>query len=644
MKNSVLLVATFFLVGFLNAQVVFEEDFQDQAFPEGTIFYDFDQRTDLMIWQGFTIEDMMNWYVFSHYSEPDNYNAWSTGFSSTYVAGEVDNWFIFPAINIPPQSTLYYDARRTATANNNPFPEYVRVMISTTGTDTSDFVVMDEYQTLSNAWNTMSVSLENYAGMPVYLAFRNFGEHGVHMLVDNISIVSEATIIDDVEIVEALPQNFYLQPGTSDLTIKFNNIGTSIIQSIDVGWSVDGGLTFETTTLSGLNVGYNEAYQTVLYGFINLSETGGYEILIRLSNPNGNIDPTPENNEITRLVTVILNSGTRKVMLEEFTGTWCGWCPRGAIVMRDILLDYPEQVIGLAYHKGDPMEIEEYEELVGEIPMVNGYPSGSIDRFPFDMQAFYPMSLGTDVWEEKILERLGHPTPLNIAGNIAYDAVSKELTVTVDVDFVSADIGEFRVNCILTESGITGYPQANAYNNDPTTYPELYQAGDPIIDWEHNYVVRAMLGGPFGADDVIPYEVNAGENYAHIFNYMVPDEFVPENMNMIIYVSKHPEDFTLGRNILNASEYHLIDYITGIETESIREISLYPNPAEDMVCISNIQNAMVSMYDLNGREVLKKAIVQPNNPIDVSFLKQGTYIVEIESMQELHTLKVHILR
>ena len=393
MKKQLPFLFFILLIGGLNAQVIFEEDFQDQAFPEGTIFYDFDERTDLMVWPDLTLDDMMNWYILSHYANPDNFSAWSTGFSNNFVAGEVDNWFIFPAVNIPPQSTIYYDAMRTATSNNNPYPEFVQLLVSTTGTDTADFVVLDEYQTTLSIWNTMSVVLDDYVGQSCYFAFRNYGEHGVHMLVDNISIVSEATIIDDVEIVDVLPEGFYLPPGTSDLNFTFKNIGTSIIESLDVSYSLDNGATFETSSLSGLDVGYNETYQTTLNDFLSISDPGGYEVLIALSNPNGNTDPTPENNSLTRLITIIENTGERTVMLEEFTGTWCGWCPRGAIVMRELLLDYPGQLIGLAYHQGDPMEIPEFEELTAEVPMVNGFPSGSIDRYPFNIGSPAPMSL-----------------------------------------------------------------------------------------------------------------------------------------------------------------------------------------------------------------------------------------------------------
>jgi hypothetical protein len=62
-------------------------------------------------------------------------------------------------------------------------------------------------------------------------------------------------------------------------------------------------------------------------------------------------------------------------------------------------------------------------------------------------------------------------------------------------------------------------------------------------------------------------------------------------------------------------------------------ISLYPNPASSTVTLTGIEGeAMVTVVDMNGREVYTQAINQSGNQtitIDVSGMSQGAYFVRI---------------
>lgn len=55
---------------------------------------------------------------------------------------------------------------------------------------------------------------------------------------------------------------------------------------------------------------------------------------------------------------------TKKVVLEEFTGEWCGWCPEGAKIMEDNIAANPGKVVGIAVHDGDPMEIPSFNAWI----------------------------------------------------------------------------------------------------------------------------------------------------------------------------------------------------------------------------------------------------------------------------------------
>jgi len=62
-------------------------------------------------------------------------------------------------------------------------------------------------------------------------------------------------------------------------------------------------------------------------------------------------------------------------LMEEYTGTWCGWCVRGLVGMELLRDAYGDEFCGVAYHNGDPMQI-----TTSYPNSVSGFPSAYIDR------------------------------------------------------------------------------------------------------------------------------------------------------------------------------------------------------------------------------------------------------------------------
>jgi len=73
------------------------------------------------------------------------------------------------------------------------------------------------------------------------------------------------------------------------------------------------------------------------------------------------------------------HNGTRDdnkyVVIEELTGTWCQWCPRGHVIGRELSQDY-ENIIFVAIHTGDNMEYNEYFTASG----LTGAPTANVNR------------------------------------------------------------------------------------------------------------------------------------------------------------------------------------------------------------------------------------------------------------------------
>src|SRR5262245_58440398 len=76
------------------------------------------------------------------------------------------------------------------------------------------------------------------------------------------------------------------------------------------------------------------------------------------------------------------SSYTQKVVLEEFTGAWCGWCVDGHYKMETMTTDNAGKFIGVCVHYGDGMQISSYASFYDPTYNVSSFPSGMVNRAP----------------------------------------------------------------------------------------------------------------------------------------------------------------------------------------------------------------------------------------------------------------------
>jgi hypothetical protein len=80
------------------------------------------------------------------------------------------------------------------------------------------------------------------------------------------------------------------------------------------------------------------------------------------------------------------------------------------------------------------------------------------------------------------------------------------------------------------------------------------------------------------------------------------------------------------------------------ETSSMNQISVFPNPAIDSIEIKSdysLENAIISVFDLNGRRVLNYKNVGGSSYVDLSSLSVGEYILRVISFEgNIYSTKV----
>jgi hypothetical protein len=177
-KNLLVFVFALVLTMAVNAQTLFEHDFED-GFGD-IILVDND---------GNTPAGNVSTYV-------DAWNLRDADFGQAAISNSwyappaaADDWMILPEIDIPEAGfSFLFDVR----AVDPNYPDGYEVLVSTTDTELESFTSVFSIGSESTAWVKRSVSLDDYAGEKVHLAIRNNSFDQFLLIVDNLLVVKLA--------------------------------------------------------------------------------------------------------------------------------------------------------------------------------------------------------------------------------------------------------------------------------------------------------------------------------------------------------------------------------------------------------------------------------------------------------------------
>jgi hypothetical protein len=234
-------------------------------------------------------------------------------------------------------------------------------------------------------------------------------------------------------------------------------------------------------------------------------------------------------------VSKVPSTFTKKVLIEEFTGAWCGYCPDGAYRVKNLINDNDGRVVGVSLHAGNPtgdaMEIAHTNYL--ETTYQNtGFPSGMVDRVSVNGST----SLNRGYWEYVANDQLAKTAVCGLA--IISEVNGQNANVEVHAGFSSTPSGaDYRLTVYLIEDGVTGegygYDQRN-YDNTIAESP-FYNLGDPIIGYEHNHTLRAVLSESLG-DEISPSSLVSGGE--HIETYTIDlSSYNKNNLSIVAFVN-----------------------------------------------------------------------------------------------------------
>lgn len=528
------------------------------------------------------------------------------------------DWLITPAVTLGEGNTLSFKAYTVAYSNTQRVAT-IDVLLSTTGVAVEDFTTVllaDELITDG----VCGVDLSAYAGQTIHIAIVN-KSRGKDMLVVDDFFVGVMPIATVKAKYTRLQENASVgQRIAVELTAGYGDAVTSIDATLTCG-------DFSTNYAEdGLTLEAGAAY-VFQFDEILPAPTAGegqyFEVSVLV---NGTETVTADGEIITQAY-----QPTKRVVCEEQTGTWCGYCPRGHVFMEQMDEQYPDTYIGIASHINDIMQYYDYSHYLdwggsapmGRVQRDNATTGCDPSDFPtlyndyINVPALADLAI-TAEWKDDTKSEILLTTNTTFALNARYLATRLEYIIVED-DVHQPD------NSLYDQSNYFAggqYGQMGGYEGKSNPVPASEMYYDDVV----RYVITGELGE--GIAGSVPTQIEKGVTYKHWATTTIPaNVFNIENCEFIVLLL----DFETGV-VLNAAKCNTISDPTSVDAV-VNDATTRAYATEGGVRVEVNADAQVevNVYTTDGRLVYAAAprYVSGKSVVDCRVAGRGVYLVNV---------------
>lgn len=238
----------------------------------------------------------------------------------------------------------------------------------------------------------------------------------------------------------------------------------------------------------------------------------------------------------------------RNVLIEEFTGRNCGYCPDGHRIANQIMANNPGRVWAVNIHAGSysPVTYPNMNTTDGTAITsgfgIGGFPAGHVNRST-------TVDLGRNQWESHTNTQLAQQAEVNVAGFVTLNHATRTAEITVEVYYTANSSQSTNyLTIMMLQDSILGSQSGNYYN------PSQMLNGQYV----HQHVLRDVVTSTWG-DEISP--TTAGTLITKNYTYQIPESIGAPNgvnvdLNNILFLAFVSEkyDGTPTRPILNVCE------------------------------------------------------------------------------------------
>lgn len=195
----------------------------------------------------------------------------------------------------------------------------------------------------------------------------------------------------------------------------------------------------------------------------------------------------------------------KNVVIEEYTGINCGYCPDGHKIANQIAAAHPGRVFIINIHQGGYAAntyTTQFGNALANQYSINSYPTGTVNRGT--------SSLDRGSWSSASNTLLNQSSPVNIAARGTLDWSTRELNITVQLYYTADEANTTnKLNVAIIQDNVIG-SQAGSSLNPAQVVGSQYR---------HMHMLRHLITGQWGEDVTT---TTAGSFVEKTYTYTIP--------------------------------------------------------------------------------------------------------------------------
>lgn len=381
-----------------------------------------------------------------------------------------------------------------------------------------------------------------------------------------------------------------------DVQMMYHNTGVTPISTVEVKYTVgENAPVTQSYKYTQQQVGYNQFAALTFSGIVyEKTSADDVEIKVEVTKVNG-VDNVDKNSAgTTTFMCLAKGDGYQKnVVVEEVTGTWCGWCPRGIVIMENIVENFTDgSIIPVAVHNSDEMAKDSWADVAAL--------SGGSAPFAI-INRYYETEVSTyDVVVADCKTVMGIPAIGKIALQTEKVEADHSLNLTATTEFIydfSDASNRYRVAFGITQDNVGPYMQHNDYSGGQSGTCSGWEQKGSEVSTIFNDVALDLVSY-YGIANSVPDDVKAATPYNFTYNYKLDPAIDFNDVHVVAYL------MDIRRGIIE-------------NAATVRDVA-----GVDTVVADDNANAPVEYYNLQG--------VRVENPANGIFVRrQGTAVSKV---------------
>ncbi len=206
----------------------------------------------------------------------------------------------------------------------------------------------------------------------------------------------------------------------------------------------------------------------------------------------------------------------RRVVVEDYTAMWCGYCPRGIALVENLANTYADDFIGIVIHSSDPLRCQDYDAKAYE------------DRNRPSLWMNRNRKLAYYIAREEFESERSAGADMDVDVTAVWDELKNNITVTPSVTFcVNKEEAPYGFTYVLTEDGMSdpSWVQSNNFSQDTNELgiskelDEFIRAPFNVRNLVNNFVAIAAegVGKPLMGHIKAPIKADQTQSHSYVF-------------------------------------------------------------------------------------------------------------------------------